>query len=144
MNKAVANFCFKHSEESLFYLQATFTVEHMLCAALLLCIKRSLRSWLFLQPFMSWLLPYVQGILQPSVVRGQAVWECIFIASPSPPLMYVPLAGDFLQIIGSGSKLSCKDTRNVIFRSGLSHQIISWALELIERKEKTWEKKAAF
>lgn len=44
LNKAVANFYLKHSEESLFYSQATSKVGHMLCCAFLRCIKKSLHS----------------------------------------------------------------------------------------------------
>lgn len=140
LNKAVANFYLKHSEESLFYSQATSKVGHMLCCAILRCIKKSLHSSGF--SFSLFCLDYfhtrrVFCSHLCSSLRGQPVRECIFVTPLSPAPMLVPLSDDFWQIIGSGSKLTYKDSRNVIFASGLSHQVTAWALEPMQRKEKT-------
>lgn len=95
--------------------------------------------WLFLQPFLPWLLPYVEGILQSTMQQSERA------ASPGMHLHDTSVTGtdvcstsdDFWQIIGSGSKLTRKDPRNVIFGSSLSHQVTAWALEQMQRKEKT-------
>lgn len=140
LNKAVANFYLKHSEETLFYSQATFKVGHVLCCALLWCIKKSLHSSGFsfslfcLDYFHTWRV-FCSHLC--SSLRGQPVRERVFVTPPSPAPMLVPLSDDFWQVIGSGSKLTCKDPRNVIFRSGLSYQVTAWALKPIQRKEKT-------
>lgn len=49
LNKAVANFYLKYSEESLFYLQTTSKVGHMLSCAFKMIFKEAFALlWLFL------------------------------------------------------------------------------------------------
>lgn len=149
LNNAVANSYLKHSEESLFYSQTTFKAGHMLCCALLRCIKKSLHSSGFscslfcLDCFHTWRV-FCSHLC--SSLTGQPVQECLFVTPPLPVLMLVPLSDDFWQITGSGSKLIYKVPRNVIFGSDLSLQVTIWALEPVQRKEKTrlWKQKGAF
>ena len=125
LNKTVANFYLKHSEESLFYSQATFKVERMLCCALLRYIKKTLHSSGFSFGFFCLDYFHTRRVFCShlcSSLSGQPVQGHIFVASLSPVQMLVPLSDNFWQIIGSGSNLTCKDPRNVIFGSGPSHQ----------------------
>lgn len=138
LNKAVANFYLKHSEESLLYLQATFKARHMLRCALLRRVKNSLRSSGFsfslfcLDYFHTW---RVLCSHLCSGMMGQPVQECILVPPLSPVPMHVSLSDDFWQITGYGSKLACKDPRNVIFSSGLLCQVTARVLEPMQRKE---------
>lgn len=138
LNKAVANFYLKHSEESLLYLQAFFKAGHMLCCALLRRVKNSLHSSGFsfslfcLDYFHTWRV-FCSHLR--SAMRGQPVQECILMPPLSTVLMHVLLFGDFWQITGSGSKLAYKGPRNVIFSSGLLCQVTAWALEPVQKKE---------
>lgn len=99
LNKAVANFYLKHSEESLLYLQAFFKAGHMLCCALLQRVKNSLHSSGFsfslfcLDYFHTWRV--FRSHLRSSM-RGQPVQECILMPPLSTVLMHVPLLWWFL------------------------------------------------
>lgn len=148
LNKAVANFYLKHSEESLFYSQATFKVGHLLRCALLRCIKKSLHSSgfffsLFCLNYLHMWRVFCSHLC--SSLRGQPVQECIFVPPTSPALTFLSLSDDFWHINESGSKLTYKDPRNVIFRSGLSHQVtacVHWSE--CKGRRRLWQQKTAF